>query len=80
MPARAANLRSAAASGATAALALSLLPTAAVAAQTTRAERTEYRETSSYADVIGFLDSLRALGAGLVQDTLALTSTGRAVP
>jgi predicted deacylase len=79
VPARVASLRPSAASGATAALAL-LLPTAAAAGQTTRAERTEYRETSSYADVIGFLDSLRALGGGLAQDTLALTSTGRAVP
>jgi hypothetical protein len=56
-----------------------LLP-CALDAQTTRAERTAYRETSTYADVLGFLDSLRARGAGIALDTLAVTSTGRAVP
>ena len=49
-------------------------------AQRTRAERTDYRETSSYADVLGFLDSLRALGAPIVVDTLALSPAGRVVP
>lgn len=63
-----------------AALVLLLLPAAPLGAQSTRAERTAYRETSSYADVLGFLDSLRALGAGIILDTLAITSTGRAVP
>jgi Zinc carboxypeptidase len=63
-----------------AAIAILLLPAAPLGAQSTRAERTAYRETSSYADVRGFLDSLRARGAGLVLDTLAITSTGRAVP
>ena len=63
-----------------AALALSLLPVASLVAQATRAERTGYHETSSYADVLGFLDSLRARRAGILQDTLAITSTGRAVP
>ena len=33
-------------------------------AQTTRAERTDYRETSTYADVLAFLDSLQRAGAG----------------
>lgn len=63
-----------------AALALLLLPAAPLGAQITRAERTAFRETSSYADVLGFLDSLRARGAGIILDTLAITSTGRAVP
>lgn len=63
-----------------AALALSLLPVASLAAQVTRAERTGYRETSSYADVLGFLDSLRARGARIVIDTLATSPGGRAVP
>jgi hypothetical protein len=49
-------------------------------AQSTRAERTEYRETSSYADVLGFLDSLRALGAPIAVDTLGLSPAGRPVP
>ncbi len=49
-------------------------------AQRTRAERTEYRETSSHADVLGFLDSLQALGAAVVVDTLALSPEGRLVP
>ena len=30
-----------------------------LSAQTTRAERTDYRQTSSYADVLAFLDSLQ---------------------
>ncbi|HEX6104769.1 MAG TPA: M14 family metallopeptidase [Gemmatimonadales bacterium] len=50
------------------------------AAQTTRAERTGYRETSSHADVLGFLDSLGALGAPISVDTLAITPGGRVVP
>jgi hypothetical protein len=81
VPVGAASIRSAGpACGVAAALALSLLPAAPLAAQATRAERTAYRETSSYADVLGFLDSLRARGAGIALDTLAITSTGRAIP
>ncbi len=49
-------------------------------AQTTRAERTGYRETSSYADVLAFLDSLRARGAGVAVGTLAVSSSGRVIP
>lgn len=48
-------------------------------AQSTRPERTGYRETSSYADVVGFLDSLRHRGAGIRLDTLALSVEGRPV-
>jgi hypothetical protein len=79
VPARGTSLPSAA-SGVAATLALLFLSPASLAAQATRAERTAYRETSSYADVLGFLDSLRAHGAGIALDTLAVTSTGRAVP
>jgi zinc carboxypeptidase len=60
--------------------ALLLLPCSALGAQTTRAERTDYRETSSYADVVGFLDSLRTRTVALSLDTLAHSPGGRAVP
>ena len=53
---------------------------ASVAAQSTRAERTAYRETSSYADVVAFLDSLRCRGAGIRLDTLGVSAEGRAIP
>ena len=45
----------------------------------TRAERTAYRETSSYADVIAFLDSLHALGAP-AWHSIGTTTEGRAIP
>jgi hypothetical protein len=63
-------------------LAAALLPLlgSPLGAQTTRAERTEYRETSSYADVVAFLDSLQIRGAPISLDTLALSPKGRAVP
>ncbi|MGH7525079.1 MAG: M14 family zinc carboxypeptidase, partial [Gemmatimonadales bacterium] len=57
-----------------------------LAAQLTRAERTAYRETSSYADVMTFLDSLQRAGAGpgagaaIRVGTLALSPEGRSVP
>jgi hypothetical protein len=62
------------------AAALLLLPGAPVGAQTTRAEATGYRQTSSYADVVGFLDSLRRLGAPVSLGRLAVSSQGRSVP
>ncbi len=46
----------------------------------TRAERTAYTETSSYADVIGFVDSLRLMGAPLTVLPLAQSPEGRIVP
>ncbi len=46
----------------------------------TRAERTKYLETSHYADVTGFLDSLRAMHAPLSFGTIGTTSEGRAIP
>ena len=81
MPASGASVRQAGPTcDVAAALALWLLSAAPLDAQATRAERTAYRETSSYADVLGFLDSLRIRGAGIAIDTLAITSTGRVVP
>jgi Zinc carboxypeptidase len=49
-------------------------------AQATRPERTDFRETSSYADVMAFLDSLKRAGAGIRVGTLALSPEGRPVP
>jgi hypothetical protein len=51
-----------------------------VAAQTTRPERTGFRETSSYADVIAFLDSLQQLSPNLRVGILATSPEGRRVP
>ncbi len=46
----------------------------------TRAERTNYTETSSHAEVIAFVDSLRALGAPLTVSELARSPMGKTVP
>jgi hypothetical protein len=46
----------------------------------TRAERTGYSETSRYADVVQFLDSLKALHASLVFGSIGTTYEGRAIP
>src|SRR5688572_27040471 len=46
----------------------------------TRAERTNYGETSHYADVVAFLDSLRRLGAPLAFGTIGNTNENRAIP
>ena len=49
----------------------------------TRAERTEYRETSSHADVLAFVDSLHALAVAreaMVVDTLGRSAEGRVLP
>jgi len=46
----------------------------------THAERTGYRETSSFAHVVAFLDSLVALGAPLHLDTLGTSTQGRRLP
>ncbi|HEX6536212.1 MAG TPA: M14 family metallopeptidase [Gemmatimonadaceae bacterium] len=46
----------------------------------TRAERTNYTETSHYADVIAFLDSLEALHAPMWRGTIGTTSQGREIP
>src|SRR5215208_7207262 len=49
-------------------------------AQTTRPERTRFRETSSYADVMGFLDSLQRITSDIRLGTLAVSVEGRRVP
>src|SRR5450759_1672724 len=46
----------------------------------TRPEQTRYRETSHYADVRKFLDSLRALRAPLVFGSIGKTNEGRDIP
>ncbi len=46
----------------------------------TRAERTSYRETSTHADVLAFLDSLRAAGAPIVIGSIGTTTEGRSIP
>src|SRR4051812_12276589 len=51
-----------------------------LAAQVTRAERTQFRETSSYADVLSFLDSLQRAAPDLRVGTLAVSAEGRRVP
>ena len=47
---------------------------------TTRPERTNYAETSRYADVIAFLDSLKRLNAPLAFGSIGRTSEGREIP
>jgi hypothetical protein len=46
----------------------------------TRPELTSYRETSRYADVRQFLDSLRVLGAPLAFGSIGRTTEGRDIP
>ena len=46
----------------------------------TRAERTEYRETSSYADVVDFLERAAASEASVHYTTYGYTNEGRALP
>ena len=49
-------------------------------APSTRAERTSYRETSSYLDVIAFIDSLKAMKAPIVVSELAKSTNGLSIP
>jgi hypothetical protein len=65
--------------GLVAALILAILA-APLGAQSTRPERTGFRETSSHADVLGFLDSLQRRGAEIRVGTLAVSPEGRRVP
>ena len=51
-----------------------------LSAQTTRAERTDYRQTSTYADVVAFLDSLQTITQDLRLGSMATSPEGRAVP
>jgi hypothetical protein len=46
----------------------------------TRAERTGYAETSRYADVVAFVDSLKASGAPITVTTLGTSPQGRVLP
>lgn len=46
----------------------------------TRAERSGYRETSTYADVVAFLDSLEGRGAQMARGSIGQTSEGRDIP
>jgi hypothetical protein len=46
----------------------------------TRAERTNYSETSHYADVTRFLDSLKKLRAPIVVGSIGKTTEGRDIP
>ena len=52
-------------------------PPAAAALPRTRAERTDYRETSRYDDVVRFLDSLQALGAPMRVGVMGKSTEGR---
>lgn len=49
-------------------------------AQQTRAERSNYTETSTHADVLAFIDSLVRSGASIRRGTLATSPQGREVP
>lgn len=46
----------------------------------TRAERTDYKETSTYADVVAFLDSLQGRGAQMTRGIIGRTGEGREIP
>src|SRR5688500_484622 len=46
----------------------------------TRAERSNYAETSRYEDVVAFIDSLRRIGAPISVGSIGSTSEGRAIP
>jgi hypothetical protein len=48
--------------------------------QQTRAERSAYKETSTYADVIAFVDSLQLKGAPVMVGTIGKTTQGRDLP
>ncbi len=61
-------------------LVLALLLAAPLSAQQTTPERTGGKETSSWADVIGFLDSLERRGAPFGFGTLGTSTEGRRIP
>lgn len=55
-------------------------PVARAALPRTRAERTSYAETSTYDDVIGFVDSLQKVGVSMSRQELGRTAEGRTQP
>jgi hypothetical protein len=55
-------------------------PSSLLPRPSTRAERTSYTETSRYADVVAFLDSLRALDAPMRVQELGKSPAGRSIP
>ena len=57
-----------------------VLAAAPLVAQQTRAERTGFKETSTHADVIAFVDSLQARGANIRVGVIGKTSQGRELP
>lgn len=63
-------------------LAAVLLPSTVhlLPSQSTRAERSKYTETSTYADVAAFIDSLQAKGAPIVVGRIGTTTQGRDLP
>lgn len=62
-------------------LPFSFLRPPSLSAQQTRAERSNYRETSTYADVIAFLDSLERVAPGAwVRGELGRTTQGKPLP
>lgn len=61
-------------------LLLSLLMAAPLAGQSTRAERTNAGETSSFVDVVAFLDSLQHRTPDIRRWTLATSPEGKPVP
>jgi hypothetical protein len=46
----------------------------------TRAERTNYTETSRYEDIVAFIDSLKRVGAPIIVGSAGTTSEGRNIP
>lgn len=61
-------------------LLIALLATGNLHAQATRPERTGFRETSSSADVLAFLDSLSRITSDIRLGTVAISAEGRPVP
>jgi len=59
---------------------LLLLSATPLASQQTTAERSSYAQTSPHADVLGFVDSLQRLGAGIRVGRLGESPQGRVVP
>lgn len=55
-------------------------PISYLQSQSTRAERSKYTETSTYADVAAFIDSLQSKGARIVVGRIGTTTQGRDVP